>query len=47
MIELIDNSFYENFLLIKRESSNQKETYGWWERWVLVGNTLQSECIFN
>ena len=45
MIEMIHNSFYKrkyNFLLIMWETSKQKEVYGWWKRWVLVGNILQN-----
>ena len=45
MIKMTHNSFYEsksNFLLIKRETS--KKAYGWWKRWVLVGNILQ-KCL--
>ena len=47
MIEIINNYFYEsksNFLLIKWETSKQKEAYGWWKRWVLIGNILQ-KCL--
>ena len=45
MIEMIHNSFYEsksNFL--KWETSKQREAYGWWERWVLIGNMFQ-KCL--
>ena len=48
MIEMINNSFYEtknNFLLIKKESSNVKKTYGRWKRWVLVGKILQKYTL--
>ena len=47
MIEMINNSFYEsksNFLLIKWETSKQKETYGCWKRCVLIRNILQ-KCL--
>ena len=40
-IEMINNSFYEskfNILLIKWETSNEKDAHGRWKRWVLAGN---------
>ena len=47
MTEMIHNSFYEsksNFLFIKWETSKQKEAYGWWTRWVLIGNIFE-KCL--
>ena len=34
-----------NFLYIKRETSNQKDTSGQWKRWALVGNTLEKSLV--
>ena len=36
------NESKSNFLLIKWETSMQKEAYGQWKRWVLNGNILQN-----